>query len=401
MARRFRGAGRGIGVAGCLTITLLAGACTEHQTPAAGDPSAATTAGSDAGQQPGTAQLPPVKHVFVIVLENKGYATTFGPESPAPYLADTLPKQGALLTQYYGIGHFSLDNYIAMISGQAPNRATQSDCGRFVEFVQTGMAADGQAVGEGCVYPASVHTIADQLAERHLTWKGYMEDMGNDPGRESATCGHAVIGARDSTQRATPKDQYAAKHDPFVYFHSIIDSPSCQSNVVPLTRLEADLKSAATTPNYSFISPSLCHDGHDTPCVNGEPGGLTSANKFLAEWVPRIVQSPAFRDDGLLIVTFDEATANDATACCNEQPGPNTKKPGATGPGGGRIGAVLLSPFITPGTVSNTPYNHYSMLKSVEDLFQLPHLGYAGQSGLVGFGSDVYTKTKPAAEATR
>jgi hypothetical protein len=200
-----------------------------------------------------------------------------------------------------------------------------------------------------------------------------------------------AVGARDVTHRATPTDQYAAKHNPFMYFHSVIDEPSCQTNVVPLTRLVADLQSAATTPNYSFIAPSLCHDGHDTPCVNGEPGGLTSANAFLAKWVPRIVQSPAFRQDGLLIVTFDEAAFADATACCDEQTGPNTDKPGVHGPGGGRIGAVLISPFITPGTVSNTPYNHYSMLKSVEDLFHLSHLGYAGRAGLVGFGADVYT----------
>jgi hypothetical protein len=328
--------------------------------------------------------------VFVIVLENESFATTFGAHSPAPYLADTLTAQGAFLRQYYGTGHLSLDNYISMISGITPNPATQADCGRYEEFTQTGTAADGQPIGSGCIYPAHIPTIADQLVARHRTWKAYMEDMGNDPAREPATCAHPGIGERDVTQRATAADQYATKHNPFMYFHSVIDSASCHQNVVPLTQLETDLRSASSTPSFSFISPSLCHDGHDRPCRNGEPGGLVSADEFLRHWVPLITQSKAFRDGGLLIVTFDEAASADASACCDEPTGPNTDLPGAHGPGGGRIGAVLLSPFIRPGTVSYVPYNHYSMLRSIEDIFGLSHIGAAGQSGLASFGADIY-----------
>jgi hypothetical protein len=94
--------------------------------------------------------------------------------------------------------------------------------------------------------------------------------------------------------------------------------------------------------------------------------------------------SPAFKKDGLLIVTFDEA-ANDASACCNEPTGPNVKASGYYGPGGGRIGAILLSPFIKPGTVVNVPLNHYGLLKSVEDIFGLTHLGYAADPSLATF----------------
>lgn len=339
---------------------------------------------------------PPIRHVFVIVLENQSFENTFGTASQAPYLADSLTRSGAFLRQYYGTGHASLDNYIAMISGIAPNPVTQADCGRYEEFMQTGTAPDGQPVGTGCIYPAHVRNVANQLSARHLTWKAYMEDMGNDTTREAAACGHPAIGARDMTQRATPADQYAAKHNPFLYFHSIIDSASCRQNVVPLTRLAIDLRSTSRTPNLSFISPSLCHDGHDRPCRDGEPGGLVSANAFLSHWVPLITQSRAFRDGGLLIVTFDEAASADASACCNEPTGPNTTLPGAHGPGGGRTGAVLLSPYIRPGTVSYVPYNHYSMLRSIEDLFELKHLGYAGQNGLVSFGPDVYGSGRKA-----
>lgn len=341
-----------------------------------------------------TYKPPPIKHVWIIVLENESFATTFGADSPAPYLADSLTKAGAFLRQYYGTGHSSLPNYISMISGLAPTPATQADCGRFDEFVQTGTAPDGQPIGSGCVYPAHIRTVVNQLTARRLTWKAYMEDMGKDLTREAATCAHPAIGDRDVTQRATATDQYATKHNPFAYFHSIIDSPACARNVVPLTGLEADLKSVSSTASYNFISPSLCHDGHDRPCRNGEPGGLVSADEFLAHWVPIITQSQAFRDGGLLIITFDEAASADASACCNERSGPNTKLPGAHGPGGGRVGAVLLSPFIKPGTVSDVPYNHYSMLRSIQDIFKLEHLGYAGQRGLVPFGADVYTDGK-------
>ncbi len=334
--------------------------------------------------------MPPIKHVFVIVLENQGFDTTFAPTTRATYLADTLVKQGALLRQYYSIGHFSLDNYIAMISGMGATAQTQIDCPLFVDFVQTGTTSDGQPIGAGCVYPASVKTIANQLEARTYTWRGYMEDMGADETRESSTCGHPTIGRPDSTEWATPADQYATKHNPFMYFHSVIDSPSCKRRVVALPALSKDLESASSTPNFSFITPSLCHDGHDRPCVNGEPGGLESANLFLKHWVPIITESQAFRDDGLLIITFDEALSLDRSSCCGQVPGPNARVAQDGMFGGGRIGAVLISRFIKPGTVSEVPYNHYSLLKSIEDIFGVDHLGYARPRSVTPFGDDVF-----------
>lgn len=343
--------------------------------------------------------IPPVRHVFIIMLENESYAVTFGQNSLAPYLAHELPKQGALLPNYYGIGHASLDNYVAMISGQAPNPATQSDCTTYSEFVPTGSKLDahGQLAGAGCVYPANVQTLANQLTHAGLRWKAYMEDMGADPSREAATCGHVAIGADDQTRHATPNDQYAAKHNPFVYFHSIIDDAKyCGTHIVNLNALTNDLAHLDTTPNYSYITPNLCHDGHDAPCKNGEQGGLISADAFLRTWVPRILNSPAYKKDGLLIITFDEGT--DGTACCNEKALPGGPQPGGQiGPGGGQIGAVLLSPFIAPGTMSTVFYNHYSLLRSLEDMFGLKqHLGYANDHLLQTFGSDIFT-AHPAA----
>lgn len=334
----------------------------------------------------------PIRHVFIIMLENESYAVTFDPQSIAPYLARELPKQGALLSNYYGIGHYSLDNYIAMISGQAPNPATQGDCVTFSEFVPTASKPDdnGQLPGTGCVYPKSVHTFANQLTDAGFTWKAYMEDMGKDPARESATCAHPVIGTPDITEHATPNDQYAAKHNPFVYFHSIIDKRKyCDSRVVNLDHFTSDLAKIESTANFIYVTPNLCHDGHDAPCKNGEPGGLISADTFLRTWVPRILDSPAFKKDGLLIVTFDEG--NDGKACCNEKPLPGGHQPGGQiGPGGGQIGAVLLSPFIAPGTQSDVEYNHYSLLRTLEDIFGLSRLGYAQDDQLRTFSSDVF-----------
>jgi hypothetical protein len=348
--------------------------------------------------------LPPVKHVFVIVLENEDEATAFGPSSPAPYLAKTLVSQGALIPNYYGIGHNSLDNYIAMISGQAPAVATQNDCGTFSNFVASSptRAANGQAVGSGCVYPSAspaVPTLPGQLDAAGLTWKGYMDSMGSDPARESATCGHPAIGAADNTQIQTATDQYATRHDPFMYFHSIIDNAAyCDSHVVNLSALASDLGSVATTPNFSYVVPGLCNDGHDTNCANGDPGGLTQINTFLPGLISEITASAAYKANGLIVVTFDESDAgDDQSSCCGEQAGPNAADPGdpsdanAGATGGGKIGAVLLSPFIKPGTVTQTAYNHYSLLRTVEDIFGLAHLGFAAQAGLASFGSDVFT----------
>jgi len=329
------------------------------------------------------AASPPIRHVFVIVLENKGFDTTFGPSSPAVYLTHTLTAQGQLLRQYYGIGHPSLPNYIAMVSGQAPNGVTQTSCGVYTNVVPgTSTSFFGQTLGQGCLYPAATKTVADQLTENGLTWKAYLQDM-------IIPCRRPLLNDADYTQQARIGNQYATRHNPFVYFQSLIGSGDCLAHDVDLAQLQSDLASAATTPNYAFIVPNLCETGHDAPCVDGRPGGLTSADQFLRTWVPRILDSPAWADS-LLIIMFDEAEGSDASACCDEMPGLNTAFPGNSGPGGGRTGAVLISRFIQPGSINDTPYNHYSLLRSIEDLFDLAHLGFAAQPTLKAFGADVY-----------
>jgi len=382
---------------------------------------------------------PAIHHVVVINLENESYATSFGHGSVATYLTGTLVPAGTLITHYYGTAHMSLPNYLAEVSGQAPDPTTQADCGGTFADVSPGTASTwglGQVRAKrGCVYPTSVRTIADQLdaldppdETTHLaSWRAYEEDMGNDVARDGgATCAHPAIGASTTTSFATASDGYAARHDPFVWFHSVIDRARvCRANVVPLGTLDhADTPKAssplvqdfsptstATTPAYAMITPSLCNDGHDAVCASrsaagGSTGGLRAADAWLRAWVPVLRASKAAQDGSLLvIITFDEASIFSPKAgasCCGEASGPNVTSAGlGFGAGGGRVGALLLGPpaVIVPGAKDTTDrFNHYSLLRTTEDLLGITtggsdgqgHLGMAGAPSVASFGSGAF-----------
>jgi hypothetical protein len=440
--------------------------------------------------------LPPagaIKHVIVIDLENEDESATFGPNSPATYLNGTLLPAGEFVKNYYAVGHVSLDNYIAQVSGQAPNLLTSSDCpssasslGAYTDVTPGTLDPNqktypGQVDGQGCVFPKSVQTIGNQLdAAYPLTlgsdWREYAEDMGNDPARDGGVtdpaggtdCAHPVqvngAAADDTNNAEGPNatgtqvmspvtDQYANRHNPFVYFHAVTDnSLLCDQDVVPLGtattaangtvsyagHLADDLKHQWSTPKFAFVTPNLCDDGHDSSCAGlndagTTAGGLAGADDWLKTWMPLIFDSPAYRSGSTLVmVTFDEGAVTDVTAGDNEQPGPNSANPGyspllnapipayggatyyqllgfkgltpntepATGtmPGGGQIGAVMFNPhWITAGSVDSTgSYNHYSALRTFEDLLGITrggadnrgHLGFAATA--TDFGPDVF-----------
>ncbi|MBV9871176.1 MAG: hypothetical protein JO214_11185 [Frankiaceae bacterium] len=349
-----------------------------------------------------------IRHVFMIIIENESFASTYR-KNPNHYLGRKLQRQGTLLTNYYATGHVSLDNYVSMLSGQAPNVDTQADCRIYIDFQPrpAPLDKDGQAVGRGCVYPRNVKTVADQLRKKHISWGGYMDDMGNDLTREPSRCGEPAAsfgsGMPDGTQSADAGDQYAARHNPFVYFHSLIDTGACHRHVVPLTHLRYDLRSPYRTPHFTFITPNLCNDGHDKPCkgkdaAGKKTGGLASVDHFLKLWVPRIKRSPAYQKNGLLIIAADESDNGDTASCCGEQAGPGSPRPGIRGMGGGRIGALVMGRCIKPGTRDKRKYNHYSLLRSLEDIYGVRHggsdhkghLGFAGAKGLRPFGPDLF-----------
>lgn len=301
-------------------------------------------------------RLSQIKHVWVIQVENEGYTQSFGKPAVDPYLARTLPREGALLTNYYSIGHHSLDNYIAEISGQAPNTLSQEDCPKWAPLPDDIVGPYHQVLDTkgGCVFPASVQTLGNQLSAKKLSWKAYLEDMGNDPSRdktvntpEGPACGHPATGAVDLTQHASKTDQYAVRHEGFMYFRSVTENEKyCEAHLLSLRPLKSDLSAASKTPAFSWITPNLCDDGHDSPCVTGAPGGLKQIDAFLEKWVPVIMASPAYKQGGLILITFDEGSTD--TACCGESSGPssshpNTPLPGLGGPGGGPVGRSRTS----------------------------------------------------------
>ena len=453
---------------------------------------------ADGHQGPVRAAVPEnaIEHILVIDLENEDYATTFGANSPAVYLNSTLLKQGELIPNYFATSHVSLGNYVSQVSGQASTPSQNNDCldlaslshpplvGGFTSVLPGTDATDaakfpGQVIGDGCVFPApsgnmhGVRTIGDQLDEErshhdherheeHPRWRAYAEDMGADPARDYGTpdplggtdCAHPPIGGIDNSNSAVATDQFATRHNPFMYFHSIIDDVSrCNRHVVPLGtvivgtdgnpdtfsgHLYNDLRKLESTPKFMFVTPNLCNDGHDATCaapnVEGTKndagkniGGLVSADLWLKHWMPMIFASPAYRSGKLLVVlTFDESGLKDARACekltqadCHTPVGPNITNPGFSPvlalfglqtaptaplqyPGGGQVGAVLFNKrFIEPGTVNTTgSYNHYSALRSYEDILGITeggddgfgHLGFAGALGMTPFGPDVFNK---------
>jgi hypothetical protein len=167
-----------------------------------------------------------------------------------------------------------------------------------------------------------------------------------------------------------------------------------------LNKLASNLASAKNTPNLSYIAPDLCHDADPTPCASGAPAGLGAAEGFLKRVVPEITGSKAYKENGLLAITVDEAPSSgalaDSSSCCGQPQFPNlpASASGLAPEGGGQVGALLLSPFIKQG-VSQEPYNHFSLLRTIEDLFGLSHLGYAGLSKVSSFEPSIFSAHAP------
>ncbi len=344
--------------------------------------SEAEAEGAAKGGSAAPAKLSEIGHVFVILLSSQPYAATFGPETSDTYIGRTLERKGALLVHYDAVAHEGLANGIALLSGQGPTPATAADCTTYSPFSATGIGADAQLLGEGCVYPRTVETLPGQLAAHHLRWRAYVEGT-DEAGAAAGACAHPEPGAVDPTATGGP---YATYRNAPVYFESLTADPSCATSDVGLAALKGDLAGAASgTPAFSLIVPDRCHDGGPTACSAGAPTGPATASSWLSSVVGEIMASKAFRKDGLIAITTDQAPSSgelaDSSACCGQPPYPNFTAP-ELGKGGGAVGALLLSPFIKGGATSQEPYNHYSLLRTIEDVFGLSHLGYAALPGV-------------------
>ena len=318
-----------------------AGAAPAAQTVTAGSstPSSSAGAGSSAS---GLLGLPPIKHVFLIVLSDRGYSHTFG--SRDGYFASTLRKQGRLLEYYYGVTAGPLANEIALISGQGPTPQTAADCPVFAPLRPAAKGSLGQALGTGCVYPQRIKTLAGQLSRSGRGgWRAYVQGIGDGPAGSERACRHPALGGGDSDQAASRRDPYVTWRNPFVYFQSIIDAGRCRTDDVALVQLAKDLKTASTTPAQSYIVPSPCDDGAEQPCAPGARFGLAAAAEFLTPVIREIERSPAYKSDGLIAITFDQAPQTgphaDPTACCDAQTFPNLAT-SVTAPGAGTTTTV-------------------------------------------------------------
>lgn len=314
-----------------------------------------------------------IKHVFVVTLAGHGIDATFGSGSPAPYLATELRPKGVLLAGFTSLGRSGLADRIALVSGQPPNPSTSAGCPTFTLIPPlTQPDDDGVISNDGCVYPNTIQTLAEQLPARRLTWKAYAEDHDRGPKGGAARCRRPEYDRPDDTKDPRPGDTYAAGNVPWVYFRGLIDLASCDSGVVPLTTLEGDLGRLATTPNITYVAPGLCSDGSRPACGDGEPGGLAAADAFLRRVIPPLLASPAYQQGGLVIITFAGGP--------DDRPSKN--------------GTLLLSKYLQAGGTVDTAYDPYSVLRTIEDLFALPtYLAKARTA--TSFAGDVLAAARP------
>lgn len=244
-------------------------------------------------------------HVFIIMDENKPFTNIVGNPS-APYI-NGLIKQYALATNYYAITHPSLPNYLALTSGSTD-----------------GITTDCNPPSAGC--EVNVKNIADAIQNSGRTWKEYAESMPSD-------C------------YAFNTGEYSTDHNPFIYYSDIINNKTrCDSHVVTFTDLLTDLKTTKTTPNYAYITPNVCDDMHSCP--------ISSGDSWLSQYVPVILNSPAFRTQkSLLVITFDEGS--EAT---------------------NHIPTIFVGSAVKKGYWSNAYFNDYSLLHTIEKEWDLPPL---------------------------
>jgi hypothetical protein len=337
-------AGGGSTGGGSVTITTTTPA-PQSSTPAVAGGKPAST------PTPVNTHLPPIKHVFMVVLSDQGYNQTFAASRNDPYLAKRLVKQGELLVNYYAVAGSPLANEIAMVSGQGPNPETAADCPTYDPFISSGFGVQGQQLGSGCVYPATVPSLPGQLTADKLTWKAYLQTKAGQPKAGAEQCQGRIGNSRGF--RPTLSQPYTRWRNPFLYFRGLT-ATACPKPDAPLGQLAHDLKRASTTPTLSYIVADACHDGSDIPCAPNAKDGMGPADGFLESVIPEIERSPAYRQGAMIAITFDEAPQSgpnaDSSSCCN-----NPRYPNMLGSGSSGTGTTTTGTTTGAGTSGTTP----------------------------------------------
>jgi phosphatidylinositol-3-phosphatase len=259
------------------------------------------------------AAVPHFSHVFTIVLENRSAANVLD-SAQAPYLNQLVARYG-VADAYQGVAHPSQPNYLALFSGST------------------------QGVTDDAQHDLVAPTIADQLDAAGRSWRVYAENVPT-----GCFTGLKADGGPDGN------GTYARKHDPAISFTSISGSPTRCANIRPMSGFDP------AAADYSFIVPNLCNDAHDCP--------LSTADDWLRNLVPRILDSPAWKDGGVLFITFDEADGQDRQA--------------------NRVATLVIAPSVVPGTRSSVPHTHYSLLRTVQDGLGLDCLALSCQANTLG-----------------
>ena len=277
----------------------------------------------------GLRTTPTYRHVIWIWFENHSYDAVIG-SSQAPFTNQLAAKCG-LATNYHNIAHPSLPNYIAATSGSTQgitNDCQPSDC------------------------PRRTPNLFAQLRAAHIPWSAYAESMPRP----------CVL---TDESGSNPNGNYAARHNPAVYY---LPRTDCAQRVVPLGtptsgRL-ADALAADTLAGFSFIGPNLCNDTHDCPVSTGD--------QWLSRWMRAILSSPAYAAGHTAIfITWDEGEGGSSSSCSN-----NTSDPGC------HVATLVVSPSTRPGTRSSLLFNHYSLLKTTEQLLGIKtYLNHARDAG--------------------
>jgi phosphatidylinositol-3-phosphatase len=312
--------------------------------------------------------MPRYAHIFVIVAENKGYDLIIGPHSAAPNLNDLAHRYG-LATQFFAEVHPSEANYIAMLGGDTFGI---HDDDAF--YCKPGMADPWCAKSHQPGYvdhTVRTRSLMDQLESHHLTWKGYMQSL-PEPGSLAIRWPE-----QEQPETSLPTQLYAAKHNGFVSFERTQHDPERGAKIVGFDVLDRDIASGQL-PSYAHIVPNQCDDMHGrdqgkyvpTDCVKSNGTGLIArGDRVIGDIVRRLMASAPWksRENSAIVITFDEDDKGErqgnAQGCCGNEPG------SAANFGGGRIPTIVITNHGPRGIVDDTPYNHYSLLRTTEAAF--------------------------------
>jgi len=293
---------------------------------------------------------PGIHHIFYIMMENHSSSQIIGNTADAPYI-NQLANTYGIATHYYGVTHPSLPNYLAAISGNFQGIWDDCSAGSSVicspESFGPGLTQSEYASASNRPHLFSGPTIVDQLEAHHLSWKAYMQSMPS-------------VGYTGDSY-----GNYAQKHDPFMYFANIRDNPARMQQIVPFTQFQPDMQ-AGKIANFVWITPDLCNDMHGASVCGSYDGLIAQGDSFIHTVVQQIMSSVAWQNGAAIIITWDE-NDNGNGGCCNSP----------TGVGGGTLGGgnvpliVITSRGSQHKILTSNVYNHYSLLATIEDLWNL------------------------------